>query len=121
LIFRDLATTGDGLLSAVLVADVVVRAGRDLAELADEAMTRLPQVLRNVRLASRPSDLLDRVAPAVERAATALGETGRVLLRPSGTEPVVRVMVEATELAEAERWAGELVEAVSAAAGDHAR
>jgi phosphoglucosamine mutase len=116
LIFRDLATTGDGLLSAVLVADVALRAGRGLGELADEAMTRLPQVLRNVRLAARPPDLLDRVAPAVERATAALGGSGRVLLRPSGTEPVVRVMVEAPELAEAERWAEELATAVAAAA-----
>jgi phosphoglucosamine mutase len=116
LIFRDVATTGDGLLSALLVADAVVRSGRGLGELADAAMTRLPQVLRNVRLVSRPADLLERVGPAVAGAEAALGTRGRVLLRPSGTEPVVRVMVEAPELVEAERWAEELAQAVTAAA-----
>ena len=120
LIFRDVATTGDGLLSALLVADAVVRSGRGLGELADAAMVRLPQVLRNVRLGSRPADLLDRLGPAVADVEGALGATGRVLLRPSGTEPVVRVMVEAPDLADAERWADELVLAVRSAAADGA-
>jgi phosphoglucosamine mutase len=116
LIFRDRATTGDGLLSALVVADVVTRAGRPLAELADAAMTRLPQVLRSVRLASRPDDLSERLAPHVAAAESRLGESGRVLIRPSGTEPVVRVMVEAPTEDVATQIAEELVVAVTAAA-----
>jgi phosphoglucosamine mutase len=111
------ATTGDGLLSGLLVADVVVRAGRGLGELADAAMVRLPQVLHSVRLAHRPDDLLDRVAPEVSRVEVELGAGGRVLLRPSGTEPVVRVMVEAPTADEARRHVDALVAAVEAAAG----
>jgi phosphoglucosamine mutase len=117
LIFRDVATTGDGLLSGLLVADAVVRSGRGLGELADAAMARLPQVLRSVRLAHRPADLLERVAPEVARAEAELGTGGRVLLRPSGTEPVVRVMVEAPTAEQAGRLVDGLVAAVEAVAG----
>jgi phosphoglucosamine mutase len=117
LIFRDRATTGDGLLSALVVADVVTRAERPLAELADAAMTRLPQVLRNVRLTFRPPDLVDRISSQVAKAEAALGESGRVLIRPSGTEPMIRVMVEAPTEEAAAAIADELVEAVTSAAG----
>jgi phosphoglucosamine mutase len=115
-IFPDLATTGDGLLTGLQLLDVVVRSGRPLGDLAKSAMTRLPQVLRNVRVddgagcvASEPV----RAAVAAEQAA--LGDRGRVLLRPSGTEPLVRVMVEAETEAMAERAAARLVEAVEGA------
>ncbi len=112
LVFRDLATTGDGLLSAVLVADVVVRRRTPLADLASAAMQRLPQVLRNVRMASRPPDLLELIAGPVHEVQSRLGEAGRVLVRPSGTEPVVRVMVEAPELDEAAACADRIVDAL---------
>jgi phosphoglucosamine mutase len=112
LVFRDLATTGDGLLSAVLVADVVARRGQSLADLAASAMQRLPQVLRNVRMTSRPPDLLELIAGAVHEVQSRLGEGGRVLVRPSGTEPVVRVMVEAPELDEAAACAERIVAAL---------
>jgi phosphoglucosamine mutase len=115
LIFRDRATTGDGLLSALVVADVVTRAEQPLAALADAAMTRLPQVLRNVRLTSTPADLAERIAPRVAKAEAALGESGRVLIRPSGTEPMIRVMVEAPTEQVAAEIADELVEAVTSA------
>lgn len=104
---RDLATTGDGMLTGLLLADVVARTGRPLAELA-AVMTQLPQVLVNVRLAERPPGLLDALAPHVAEAQAALGERGRVLVRPSGTEPLVRVMVEAPTDDEARRVADEL-------------
>jgi phosphoglucosamine mutase len=113
---RDLATTGDGLLTGLHLADVVLRSGRTLADLAG-VMTRLPQVLRNVRLASRPADLLERVADDVAAAEAELGAGGRVLLRPSGTEPVVRVMVEAPTPEVAGAVAERLAAAVEAAAG----
>jgi len=110
-IFRDLATTGDGLLTGVQLLDVVRRTGRPLHELA-AVMTRLPQILRNVRVASR--DGLDQAADvwaAVHTVEAALGDTGRVLLRPSGTEPLVRVMVEAADQA----TAAEAAETIAAA------
>jgi phosphoglucosamine mutase len=116
LIFRDRATTGDGLLSALITADVVARSGTSLADLADAAMTRLPQVLRNVRLASRPVDLAERIAASVSAAEARLGASGRVLIRPSGTEPVVRVMVEAPDEALAAQIGEELAAAVEHAA-----
>ncbi len=95
LILADHATTGDGLLSALHLMAAVAETGRPLAELA-KVVTRFPQVLINVRVddkaavASSPD-----VLAAVDRAESELGDSGRVLLRPSGTESLVRVMVEA--------------------------
>jgi len=109
---RDLATTGDGILTAVHLADVVVRTARPLADLAG-VMVRLPQVLRNVPLPRAGADVLDAVADDVAAVEAQLGATGRVLLRPSGTEPLVRVMVEAPTQAEAEDAADRLVRAVT--------
>ena len=112
-IFRDLATTGDGLLTGLQLLDAVVRSGRSLLDLAGSAMTRLPQVLRNVQVAAR--DKLDGAADLwseVEAAEAELGERGRVLLRPSGTEPVVRVMVEAPTEELAQTTADRLAETV---------
>lgn len=115
-IFRDLASTGDGILTGLTLVDVVARSGRSLAELAAGAMTRLPQVLVNVRIAQRDPDLLAKLAPEVEAAEAALGARGRILLRPSGTEPLIRVMVEAPTEAEAHDVADHLAAAVRALA-----
>jgi phosphoglucosamine mutase len=107
-IFASHATTGDGTLTGILLLDVVRRRGRPLSELAG-VVTRLPQELRNVRVASR--DGLDGAASfwAEVRAVEAeLGDAGRVLVRPSGTEPVVRVMVEAPTDEQAGALAGRL-------------
>ena len=116
-IFRDLAPTGDGLLTAVQLLDVVARTETPLAELAAAAMTRLPQVLHNVRLGSRPPDLDAQVAPLVAAAEAELGDRGRILVRPSGTEPLLRVMVEAETDDEAAAAASSLVHAVTALLG----
>ena len=116
-IFPGLATTGDGLLTAVQALDVVVRARRSLAEVAADAMVRLPQVLRNVRVAERDAAIVDRLAGPIAAVEKRLGGEGRVLVRTSGTEPLVRVMVEAPSPAEAEGAADELVRAVEALAG----
>ncbi len=116
-IFRDLAPTGDGLLSAVQLLDVVVRTKTTLADLAVAAMTRLPQVLHNVHLRSRPADLDAQVAPLVAAAEADLGDRGRILVRPSGTEPLLRVMVEAETDEEAATAASSLVDAVTALLG----
>lgn len=113
-IFADRATTGDGLLTAVQLLDVVVRAGRPLGALADAAMTRLPQVLRNVRVSRGAASAVAAVASDVAAVEAELGEHGRVLLRASGTEPLVRVMVEAPSAAQAEAAASRLVAAVEA-------
>jgi phosphoglucosamine mutase len=115
-IFRDLATTGDGLLTGLQLLDAVHRAQRPLADLAAEAMTRLPQVLLNVRVA-RGDGVGDSPVVADEVAAVEaeLGDHGRVLLRPSGTEPVIRVMVEAPSQQQAEQAAQRLAAAVEAA------
>jgi len=117
-IFRSLATTGDGLLTAVQLADLVNRAGEPLAVLSDRSMTRLPQVLVNVRVVDRDVDIVDKIRTDIEAAEAQLGDRGRVLIRVSGTEPLVRVMVEAPEIAEAEQAAQTLVAAVQASIGD---
>jgi phosphoglucosamine mutase len=116
-IFRDMATTGDGLLTGVQVLDAMGRTGRSLADLA-QVMTRLPQVLRNVRVGSRDGlDDAAQVWDAVAAVEQRLGREGRVLLRPSGTEPVVRVMVEAGDAAVAEAAVDELCQVVAAWGG----
>jgi phosphoglucosamine mutase len=115
-IFRDLATTGDGILTGLVLADAVARTGRPLSELAAGAMTRLPQVLVNVRVADRIPDPADRFAAEIATVESELGERGRVLVRPSGTEPLVRVMVEAPTEAAARAGADRLAAAVRAAA-----
>ncbi len=96
LIFADWATTGDGLLTGLQLASRVAATGKTARVLAAEAMTKLPQVLINVQGVDRTRAKTHApLQDAVARAEARLGETGRVLLRPSGTEPVVRVMVEA--------------------------
>lgn len=94
-IFADHATTGDGILTAVALLDAVRRSGRPLAELAGDAMTSLPQVLVNVRVARRLPDIADLLADEIASAERELDGSGRILVRASGTEPLVRVMVEA--------------------------
>ena len=113
-IHRDLATTGDGVLTAVQLLDAAVRRDVDLGEWAAGVMTRYPQVLENVRMEAKIPDLVDRLGPAIAQEEALLGEQGRVLIRESGTEPLVRVMVEATDTQVAEESAARLVEAVAA-------
>ncbi|MFE2180612.1 phosphoglucosamine mutase [Streptomyces sp. NPDC059455] len=116
-IVLDHATTGDGTLTGLLLAARVAATGRTLADLAG-VMERLPQVLVNVPDVdkSRVASSAD-VAAAVAEAERELGETGRVLLRPSGTEPLVRVMVEAADIEQARSVAGRLADAVKSALG----
>ncbi|MEO7556306.1 MAG: phosphoglucosamine mutase [Acidimicrobiales bacterium] len=114
-IFRDLATTGDGLLTGVQLLDAVCRSSRSLSELA-AVVVRLPQVLRNVRVAATGFDPSSLIAAELAAAATDLGDDGRVLVRASGTEPLVRVMVEAATQSRADAVADRLAAAVQAAA-----
>jgi len=112
LLVLDRHTTGDGLVSALQVLQACVRRGRSVAELLD-GMALFPQALLNVRLvqgqdwASNP-----RLAEARARVQAELGEAGRVLVRPSGTEPVLRVMVEARDAQQAEACAWRIAAAV---------
>jgi phosphoglucosamine mutase len=99
-----------------MLLDAMARTGRPLSELA-AVMTSFPQVLRNVRVADRAA--LDAAAldTAVAAGIAELGDDGRVLVRPSGTEPVVRVMVEAASAGQADQVAARLVDAVEQAYG----
>ncbi|MDQ3680469.1 MAG: phosphoglucosamine mutase [Actinomycetota bacterium] len=117
LIFRDLATTGDGTLTGLMLLDLLRRDGRGLEELAAGAMSRLPQVLHNVAVAVRGPDVVARLRPAIDAAEAELGGQGRVLVRPSGTEPLVRVMVEAPTEEQAEQAARRLAKEVERACG----
>ena len=111
-IFADHATTGDGVLTAVALLDAVKRAGRPLADIAADTMTSLPQVLVNVPVTQRMPDAAERLAVEIAAAQDDLGETGRILVRASGTEPLVRVMVEAPTRDAAQQVADSLAEVV---------
>lgn len=114
IICLDRTTTGDGIVAALQVVEAMVESGRSLHELKT-GMRKFPQSMVNVRLASREglsgNSEIDRAVKAVE---DKLAGNGRVLLRPSGTEPLVRVMVEGTDPVDVEAYANEIAEVVSA-------
>lgn len=116
-IFRRIATTGDGLLTGVQVLDLVRRSGRPFSALARASMTQLPQVLKNVRVAHRDPAVAAHIADEIRAAEAELGANGRVLVRASGTEPLVRVMIEATDAGVADALADRLIDAVVAVCG----
>jgi len=112
----DKTTTGDGLVSALQVLAVMKRTGRTLAELA-AGMQKFPQVLLNVKVARRfDPKSVPQVQELVKRIEAQLAEQGRVVLRASGTEPVIRVMVEGCDESATKAYAAELAAAVRAAA-----
>ncbi|WP_411700348.1 phosphoglucosamine mutase [Conyzicola sp.] len=111
-IMSEYATTGDGILTGMHLLAEMARTGKSLAELAS-VMTVYPQIMVNVRGVDHHSlKSSEVIALAVKEAEAELGDTGRVLLRPSGTEPMVRVMVEAADQATADRIAHELADIV---------
>lgn len=111
-IFLDHGTTGDGVLTGLMLASRVAQTGRPLADLAS-VMTRLPQVLINVKGVDKSRVESDEeLQSAVQTEAMALAGTGRILLRKSGTEPLVRVMVEAADHDQAQAVAERLVKVV---------
>jgi phosphoglucosamine mutase len=118
IIFRARSTTGDGILTGVYLADLMQRAGRSLADLSSGLVERVPQILVNVPI-PQPERLADsgEVWEAVAKAEAELGHEGRVLLRASGTEPLVRVMVEARVEAQANAVAASLAGIVEAVLG----
>jgi phosphoglucosamine mutase len=116
LLCLDHTTTGDALISALQVLAIMKQSGRSLAELA-APMPKYPQVLENVRVARKidpnsSAQIQDAVASAQRR----LGETGRIVLRPSGTEPVIRVMVEGSDEKLVREICRELADSVASAA-----
>jgi phosphoglucosamine mutase len=108
------ATTGDGMLSALLLLDLVRRSGGTLSALSDAVMTRMPQVLRNVRVTKNPKDVAALIKEDLAREEALLGDDGRIVVRASGTEPVVRIMVEAESQALADGVAARLEQVVAA-------
>ncbi|TDD82506.1 phosphoglucosamine mutase [Actinomadura darangshiensis] len=116
-IMLDHATTGDGVLTGLHLLAAMVRTGRPLDELT-KVMTRLPQVLINVKDVDKArAKTSPELAEAVAAAEADLGDTGRVLIRPSGTEPMVRVMVEAASEAQAQSVAEHLAGVVKTTLG----
>jgi phosphoglucosamine mutase len=112
LIFLDHASTGDGIIGALQVLALMMRTGKPLSELAQNAMERVPQVLENVTLPTRkPIDQMKTLSDSIKKVEAALGENGRVLIRWSGTEPKLRIMLEGPSEDRIREWAKELAKA----------
>ncbi|MCC5626217.1 phosphoglucosamine mutase [Nostoc sp. CHAB 5715] len=113
---RHYAVTGDGLLTALHIAALVKKAGVPFSELVDQSFQTYPQLLRNVRVVDRDRRLgwqdCQPVQEAIALAEAAMGDSGRILVRASGTEPVIRVMVEAANAELTNYWTNELVSKV---------
>ncbi len=110
-ICADLASTGDGMLAGLQLLSVVARSGRSLAELAGESMVQYPQVLKNLRMDERHPELIQKLGPAIAAAEQEMATEGRVLVRLSGTEPLLRVMVEHADQEVADATADNLIAA----------
>ena len=109
IIFSKHATTGDGILTSLKLMEVVLERKQPLDKLADEVEI-YPQVLKNVRVKDKKAAQDDETVQAeVAAVSEALGEDGRILLRQSGTEPVVRVMVEAPDMDTCERYVDQVI------------
>lgn len=117
IIFLDYATSGDGMLSALQLVSVMKATGRKLSELAKD-ITILPQVLKNVRVADKDEAMHHaEVEAKIAEVEEELGEDGRVLVRPSGTEPLVRVMVEAQTEEDCETFVDQIVTVIQETCG----
>src|SRR5699024_3757306 len=112
IIFLDYTTTGDGLLTALQLDNVLKESGKPLSELAGE-MTVYPHVMKNVRVRDKESAMSNpRIKDEINGVEAELGEEGRVLVRLSGTEPLVRVMVEAPTKEDCETYANRLAHVI---------
>ena len=112
LVFLDHATTGDGIVAALQVLAIMIEENKPLSELAGAAMERVPQVLENETFGARlPIETMSSLKLTVDRIERTLGERGRVLVRWSGTEPKLRVMVEGEDQAKITSYAHEILEA----------
>jgi phosphoglucosamine mutase len=116
-IFLRHATTGDGLLTALMVLDIVYSSGRSLDDLVEEIKT-FPQKLVNVRVKQkRPLNELTSVQAEIEAAEREFAGSGRVVVRFSGTEPLARVMIEAKTQEDVDEWTGRIADAIRAVLG----
>ncbi len=114
IIFSKYATTGDGILTSLKMMEVLLAKGKTMSELA-APVVYYPQVLKNVRVKSKPDAQNDPdVQAAVAKVAEELGDTGRILVRESGTEPVIRVMVEAETDEQCEKYVDQVIDVIKA-------
>jgi len=117
LIFSEHLYTGDGLITALSVLHTMAASGRELADLADD-LTTYPQVLLNVRVREKAElEKIPEIAEVMRSVESRLGTNGRLLVRYSGTEPLLRVMLEGQDPEEIDRWAREIADAVRKAVG----
>lgn len=120
IIFSKYAVTGDGVLTSLMLMEVMLEKKEKLSELR-KGLVIYPQVLKNIRVNDKPAARADEdVIEAVKKVEQALGENGRILLRESGTEPVIRVMVEAETQELCERYVDDVI-AVLKAKGHEAK
>ena len=118
IIFGDYATTGDGLLSALIVISELKKTGKSLSELAD-CMSEYPSKLTNLYVSEKPEiEDVPVLATAIKEATAALTTTGRTLIRYSGTEKMIRVLVEAKEQADVDLWSTHICKAVEKTIGE---
>jgi phosphoglucosamine mutase len=117
IIMSDLLPVGDGISTAIELVGAVVDSGLSLADLCDRAMHKVPQLNRNVSVALPPRDVVAKLGEEVRSVNAELAERGRLVLRPSGTEYVVRVMAEGDDAGEVEAIVGRLASLVSGAGG----
>ena len=114
IIFSKHARTGDGILTSLMIMEVMLEKKQTLGKLADEVKI-FPQVLKNVRVKDKKTARENpAVVEAVQKAADALGTDGRILVRESGTEPVIRVMVEAASDEICEKYVDSVVDVIKA-------
>jgi phosphoglucosamine mutase len=112
LIFLDHATTGDGIVAALQVLAIMIASGKPLSEIASSAMDRVPQVLENVNLSTKkPLDEMKTMSALSGKIAKELGDDGRVLIRWSGTEAKLRIMLEGPNEDRIKQWAKDLASA----------
>ena len=117
ILFPHLATTGDGLLTALVVLDLIARTGQSIEALTADLKV-FPQTIVNVRVREKkPLDSIPAIAAAIHAAEEALKDTGRVVIRYSGTEPLARVMIEAEDESQMNRHANSIADAIRAALG----
>jgi phosphoglucosamine mutase len=117
MIFRDFSTTGDGIVCALQILRIMKTTGKPLSELK-RCLTKYPQAQRNLRVKQKPPlEELSAVTKLVREAEQELEGKGRVLLRYSGTEPKIRLLIEGRELAQIDRQADEIASAIQSAIG----
>jgi len=111
-IFHDHNTTGDGIVSAVQLLKIIRESGKPLSELR-KVLTKFPQAQRNVRVTAKTPVTELTAAPKIDEIQALLGDAGRIMLRYSGTEPLLRILIEGRDEAQINGWADQLVELIA--------